>query len=155
MKASTQHSSRGFTLIELMIVVVIATILISIAVPLYSSQVRQSRRTEARQAILDLAGREERYFSTNGASYTTSATALGYSGLGASYPVGTGYYYLSVCSPACAPSTVATTPSFSVTATPVAGLSQASDTQCTSFTVDSIGQQYAGGSGGASYCWSN
>jgi type IV pilus assembly protein PilE len=153
MKASTQHESRGFTLIELMIVVVIATILISIAVPLYSSQVRQSRRTEARQAILDLAGREERYFSTNGANYTTTATALGYGSLPTT--VGSGYYTVAVCSPACAPSTVTTTPSFSVTATPVAGLSQAGDAQCTSFTVDSIGQQYASGTGGASYCWSN
>jgi type IV pilus assembly protein PilE len=153
MKPSTQRSARGFTLIELMIVVVIATILISIAVPLYSSQVRQSRRTEARQAILDLAGREERYFSTNGSAYTTTASALGYGSLPAT--VGSGYYTVAVCSPACAPSTTTTTPSFSVTATPVAGLSQASDAQCTSFTVDSIGQQYAGGTGGAAYCWSN
>ena len=57
--------SRGMTLIELMMVVVIATILMSIAVPSYMSQVRQSRRIEAKTALLDLAGREERFFSTS------------------------------------------------------------------------------------------
>ena len=64
---------RGFTLLELLVVVVIATILMSIAVPSYMTQIRQSRRTEAKTAILDLSGREERYLSTNPAgsvSYT-------------------------------------------------------------------------------------
>jgi type IV pilus assembly protein PilE len=76
--STAPRRSDGFTLIELMIVVVIATILISIAVPSYMQQIRQSRRTEAKTALLDAAGREERYFSTNGSSYTNVATQLGY-----------------------------------------------------------------------------
>src|SRR5215469_3360224 len=90
-------SSRGFTLIELMVVVVIATILLSIAVPSYKSQVRQSRRTEAKTAILDLSGREERYLSTNPSAYTNNPTFLGYGGFGVGNPIGSGYYYLTVC----------------------------------------------------------
>jgi hypothetical protein len=45
-----------------------------------------------------------------------------------------------------------------MTATPVAGLSQAGDTQCASFSVDSTGAQYAFTSAGVNntaYCWSN
>jgi type IV pilus assembly protein PilE len=147
-------SLRGFTLIELMIVVAIATILLSIAVPLYLDQVRQSRRTEAKQALLDLAGREERYFSTM-ASYTNVAASLGY----AAFPVvvGSGYYTVTVCAPATAAcgSNVIAAPSYSFIATPVAGGTQTKDTQCTSFSVDSTGLQYATGSQTAAFCWAN
>jgi type IV pilus assembly protein PilE len=148
----------GFTLIELMVVVAIATILFAIAVPSYMTYIRQSRRTEAKTAVLDLAAREERYLSTNPAAYTNVPGNLGYNG---AWPlaVGSGYYQVTVCSPACAPSAIATAPSYTVTATPVAGQSQVNDAQCTSFSVDSAGQQYANGTGGAAvatpYCWAN
>src|SRR6201987_5835023 len=99
--AATRCRSHGFTLIELMVVVVIATILLSIAVPSYMSQVRQSRRTEAKTAVLDLASREERYFSTNGGIYSTTPTDLGYTGGAFPAPVGAdNYYTITVCSPA-------------------------------------------------------
>ena len=58
--------SRGFTLVELMVVIVIASILMAIAVPSYKNSIRKSRRTDAKTALLDLAGREERFNSTNG-----------------------------------------------------------------------------------------
>src|SRR5213080_4186197 len=74
--------AAGFTLVELMVVVAIATILFAIAVPSYITYVRQSRRTEARTAALDLAGREERFFSTNGAAYAGAANQLGYTAFG-------------------------------------------------------------------------
>jgi type IV pilus assembly protein PilE len=154
----TARRSRGFTLIELMVVVVIATILLSIAIPSYQQQIRQSRRTEAKTAILDLAGREERFLSTNPTGYTIAANNLGYAALPT--VIGSGYYTLSVCSPACAPSAAAA-PSYTVIATPVAGTSQAQDTQCTAFAVDSAGQQYAADGTGAytvaaqQFCWTN
>jgi type IV pilus assembly protein PilE len=150
------RSSRGFTLVELMIVVVVATILLSIAVPSYMSQVRQSRRTEAKTAILDLAAREERYFSTNGALYSTATTDVGYAG---AFPVLVGpdnYYTVTVCSPAanCDPNpNPPAAPSYFITATPVAGTSQAADTECTSFSVDSAGQQFATGTYTSQQCW--
>ena len=71
--------SSGFTLIELMITLGIGAILAAIAIPMYQKQVQTSRRTDARTAVLDLAGREERYLSVQ-ASYTNlpviSATGL-------------------------------------------------------------------------------
>jgi type IV pilus assembly protein PilE len=151
----------GFTLVELMVVVAIATILFAVAVPSYITYIRQSRRTEAKTAVLDLAGREERFFSTNGATYSNIAGQLGYGALPTN--VGSGYYSLSVCiatvanaTPACDPNANApTAPSYYITATPVAGQSQAADAQCTSFSVDSTGQQFATGTGGSAFCWAN
>jgi type IV pilus assembly protein PilE len=155
---AAQHS-RGFTLIELMVVVVIATILVAIALPSYMTQLRQSRRTEAKTALLDLAGREERYFSTgaNGANYSAAGQDLGYANVAWPQVVGSGYYTVSVCVAAaggapCAPS-AAPGPMYTITATPVATSSQAGDTQCTSFSVDSVGQQYATGTQNAAFCW--
>ena len=157
--------ARGFTLIELMVVVVIATILLSIAVPSYMTQIRQSRRTEAKTAILDLSGREERYLSTNPAGYTNTPALLGYAGFGVGNPIGSGYYYLTVCSPAtatCVPGlnmpNPPAAPSYTIVASPVPGQSQVNDLQCQLFAVDATGQQYAVDSAGnnqTSYCWAN
>lgn len=166
MESRANSGAAGFSLIELMVVVAIATILLSIAIPSYMNQVRQSRRTDARTALLDLAGREESYFSTsaNGANYTPTASNLGYTG---AWPVviGGGYYQVTVCvvlagGGACAPS-AQPGPSYTIIATPVAGQSQAKDTPCTAFAVDSVGQQYAADSTGTytaaaqQYCWAN
>lgn len=158
---STTHRSapRGFSLIELMVVVAIVAILAAIAIPSYMTYVRQSRRVEAKTALLDAAGREERWLSTNPAAYTNAAGNLGYTGLPAT--VGTGYYTINICSPACAPSALVGALSYTVIATPVAGLSQVGDTQCTRFAVDSAGQQYAADAtvtytaAAQAYCWAN
>src|SRR5579862_5114765 len=95
-KISTRRSRlRGFTLVELMIVVVIGAILLSIAVPSYISSIRKSRRSEAKTAILELAGREERYLTTNPAGYSVTPADLGYGSFAT--PVGSGYYTVAVC----------------------------------------------------------
>jgi type IV pilus assembly protein PilE len=161
---SSVRASTGFTLIELMVVTAIVTILLSIAIPSYQSQVRQSRRTEAKTALLDLAGREERFLSTNPQGYTNVATSLGYGAFPAQ--VGGNYYTITVAcvaavgaALACDPNANAPVgPAYYLTATPVAGTSQANDTQCTSFSVDSTGAQFAFNSAGANnaaYCWQN
>lgn len=152
--------ASGFTLVELMVVVVIATILLSIAVPSYMTQMRESRRTDARTALLDLAGREESYNSTMN-TYTSTAANLGYPALPAT--VGSGYYTITVSCFALAGAALACDPnanppvgpSFYLTATPVAGTSQAADAQCTSFSVDSLGNQFSTGSATSTQCWAS
>lgn len=154
--------TRGFTLVELMIVVVIASILLSVAVPSYLTSIRKSRRSDAKTALLDLAGREERYLSTNPAGYSATPADLGLAGIGVANPIGTSrYYYISnICvtaagaASACAPSTLSG-PSFLITVLPMAGTTQANDAQCTSFAVDSGGSQFATGTLTAAQCWSN
>lgn len=55
------RSARGFTLIELMIVVAIVAILAVIAVPIFSEQVRKSRRSQAMTNIQDIQMGLERW----------------------------------------------------------------------------------------------
>src|SRR5690554_2337838 len=58
--------SSGFTLIELMIVVAIVGILAAIAYPSYQRYVQDSRRSDARANLLQLAQFMERYYTANG-----------------------------------------------------------------------------------------
>ncbi|MGH8170639.1 MAG: type IV pilin protein [Steroidobacteraceae bacterium] len=151
----SRGQSAGFTLIELMITVVIAAVLLSIAIPLYQHQIRESRRTDARSALLELAAREERYFDTNNV-YTSTASNLGYSGFGsASYPVGNGqYYYIKAVTVTAGSGT--TPPTFTLEADPIPGKGQDQDTDCAKFLVDSKGDQTSQNSAGAannSICW--
>ncbi|VXD02573.1 Pilus assembly protein PilE [Pseudomonas sp. 8Z] len=63
----------GFTLIEVMIVVVIIGILASIAYPNYSEYVKRGNRTEGQAFLNDVAARQERYFAQNSAYITSDA----------------------------------------------------------------------------------
>jgi type IV pilus assembly protein PilE len=56
----SHHSQRGFTLIELMVVVTIVAILASIAIPSYREHVRRANRAEAKSALLENAQFMER-----------------------------------------------------------------------------------------------
>lgn len=53
--------TRGFTLIELMIVVAVVAILAAIGYPSYTEHVRKSRRATAQAALMDLASRQQAY----------------------------------------------------------------------------------------------
>ena len=59
------QKSRGFSLIELMIVVVIVAILGSIAYPSYLNQVTQSRRADAQAVLMEAAQFMERFYTEN------------------------------------------------------------------------------------------
>ena len=65
MKSVTMRSSGGFTLIEMMIVVLIIGILVAIAYPSYVEHVQRSRIAEATATLADLRIRMERFFQDN------------------------------------------------------------------------------------------
>lgn len=131
---------KGFTLIEVMITVVILGILVAIAVPSYSSFITKSRRGDATNMLLDVAGEQQRFLSEQ-TRYARSLTELGYSN--DSMPSENGFYAISVSVPN--PPTT-----FVLTATPVVGEAQENDTECGAFTLRSNGVQ---GADGGIDCW--
>jgi len=147
--------ASGFTLIELMAVVTVATILTVIAVPSYINTVRKSHRTEAKSILLDLAGRQERFMATNSV-YSGLATDMGYTG---AWPqnVGSNYYQISITGPTAAIAGTATTAAipatFTFTATAIN--QQLKDTQCNTFTINQQGVQGSTNSAAApsTGCW--
>ena len=72
------RSSRGFTLIELMIVVAIVAIIAMVGYPSYQEYLRRAKRAEARNMLVQIAAQQERYYSDNN-RYGTLAQ-LGYGG---------------------------------------------------------------------------
>lgn len=131
---------RGFSLIELVIVLLIIAILSAIAIPSYRQYVVRSNRVDAQRALMDLAARQERVF------YSKNAYATNLGDLGANASVAGANYSI-------APPT-ATSTAFTMTATAV-GSQKKSDVQCQSLTITNTGVQ---GSTGATAndpkCWS-
>jgi len=139
--SAPMHRTRGFTLIEVLIVVVIIGILAAIAVPSYAAYMTQVRRSDATILLTEAAGEQFRYFSEFNA-YTDELTELGYA-LDTAVPSADGHYTLSA---------VASDPSrFVLTATPVVDGLQAGDAECGSFTLNQNGVRAT--TGGGENCW--
>lgn len=78
-------SQAGFTLIEIMIVVVIISILAMIVYPNYTEFVHKARRADCQGALVGLGGAMERHFTANN-SYLGAAAGGANSGAPAIFP---------------------------------------------------------------------
>lgn len=144
-RAPAGKPAAGFTLMEVMIVVVIVGILLAVALPGYQNSLEKGRRADAKSALLDVANRQEQ-FMLDRSTYTVDMTELGF---GADPMVSEEGFY-TVDAAACATATIQRC--YVLTATPVAGGGQANDTRCTSFIMDSTGAKTATGSD-LNNCW--
>ena len=72
------RSASGFSLVELMIVIVIVAVLMGVALPAYRVQVIRGHRAAAKAEILEIAVRQEQYLLAN-RSYTDDESKISYS----------------------------------------------------------------------------
>ncbi len=139
------RSEQGFTLIELMVVVVIVAILMAIALPSYTDYVNKGRRSDAMSALLDVANRQEQFMLDRN-TYTTTMTQLGF----AADPMFSPERHYNIDAVA---DVTGIQVSYILTATPVATSPQINDAKCTSFTLTSAGVKTATGTL-LNDCWS-
>lgn len=124
---------RGFSLIELMVVIVIVGILASIAFPSYVNQVTATKRSDGQITLLNNAQALERCFTEFNSYLNANCT------FDATTP--NGHYAITVAR-------AATT--FTFTATPNASQT---DPLCANLTLSNTGVQGISGSGTVAECW--
>lgn len=131
MRMMNLNRARGFTLIELMIVIAVLAIIIALGYPSYRDQVMKARRADGKAFLLEIADRQERYYADR-STYTKTITELGFDDAIAT----DGYYQAEITE---AP-TGDLTLSYTITVTPLG--TQQKD-KCASFTVNSQGVRTA------------
>lgn len=132
----------GFTLVEIMIVVVIIGILAAIVMPAYSDYVQRGKAAEATSTLSDLKVRMEQYFQDNKTYADTGGLTAP-----CSPAAGSTRFFTYAC-------TTQTAANFTLTATPIAG----QDVDNFSFTIDDAGAKtstFDGTTPSPNICWLN
>ena len=163
MHIKQKRYQKGFTLLELMIVVSVIAILAGLAYPSYIDSIQKSRRADAYDTLLDCASAQARFFSSETPStYMDEANAQGDNLCGwdgTDFISKDEHYSLEIENDNCQRNLangVVIFSCFTITAT--AEPSQFDDVDCRTFTIDERGNRQALDSGGADnteLCWRN
>ncbi|WP_440053607.1 type IV pilin protein [Pseudoalteromonas sp. T1lg65] len=133
-----KHSNiKGFSLLELMIVLAIVGILSFVAYPSYLDYTARAARAEAMTTLIDAANKQEQYFSDNRV-YTEDLAAIGVPNT-----TENGYFELAA--------TVENN-TFVITATATSG-PVGDDRQCETLTINDLGVKGSTGTLSAEQCW--
>jgi type IV pilus assembly protein PilE len=130
---------KGFTLIEVMIVIVVVAILMAVAIPSYREYVLRSHRSSAQAFMSTVANRQAQYL-LDARAYAGSIAALGLT-----VPADVAQRYDVTTSPV-----LGTPPGFLVTAAPIGG--QVGD-RCGQMTIDQTGLKSASAVNSSVQCW--
>ncbi|HKY89902.1 MAG TPA: type IV pilin protein [Nevskiaceae bacterium] len=154
--------ARGFTLIELMIVVVVIGVLLAIGIPSYHAYTTRTHRALAKSSLTEIVSKQESWYADH-KGYATALSKLGYDAdtlylstdqqLLAASSSNAVYKITLAGEPAsttCPPGGAAARSGFTVVAEPIEA--QADDTACGRLCVSSLGTRSASGSQGAA-CW--
>lgn len=120
---------KGFTLIELVVVMLIAAIIASIAVPSYLDNVRKTNRRAAQAALMEVVQLQQQFLADERSYASQIGTAAGQLRYSPPDTIAN-RYTLSLTASDGPP------PTFTATATPVAGSTQDGET---ALTIDNIG----------------
>jgi type IV pilus assembly protein PilE len=145
------YKNKGFTLIELMIVIAIIGIIAAIAIPAYGDYIKRARRNEAKALIMEMAQWMERKYSSDNCysamvsgACSTGAPTLPYT---QSPKQGDSMYTITVAMGAASPQTT-----YILTATPTAGSPMDND-ECSLFTLSQDGRRSGQSPTLYSKCW--
>ncbi len=126
--------SRGFTLVELMIVVAIIAVLAAVAYPAYQDQVRKSRRAQAKADLVELSQMAERWRTVNN-TYATFVPPFTQSPRN-----GTAQYSIAFAVP------TGSISAYTLTATPATATKQNKD-KCGILAIDQTNTKKSGAAG--------
>ncbi len=130
--------NKGFTLVELMIVISIIGILAAVAYPAYTGAIKKANRADGIDSLLSLASRMEEYYMNNDTYVGATVNAAGTGTVG-SNQTSDNLYTMSVTS--------ATAFTYTLTASP-----NSADPECGNLTLNSLGQKGAS-AGSVDACW--
>lgn len=135
---------RGFTLIELMVVVAIVAVLASIALPSYRRYVVDARRKAAAACAMEGAQFMERFYTTNlRYDLTTAGVAVALPASTCRNDLAT-FYTISLTGVAARAYTVQAVPQ---------GAQATSDTKCGTMSVNQTGVKAVSGTDTVAHCW--
>lgn len=138
---ASKNRQRGFTLIELMVVVAVIAILGTIALSSYRGSTVRANRVAAVGYILEVANIQERFLLDN-RSYATGVNALATLNTTPPSEV-TANYTITITDPG------GVAPDYQIVATPT-GSQFTNDSDCGTLTLNNLG---AKGDAGGSRCW--
>ena len=133
-----KRSTNGFTLIELMLVIAILGIIAAIALPSFLGQIQKARRSDAKQALFQVAAKLEQFYQDNkGYPDGTAVSDKNIADLGYSDPDSDGDFdslegYYAV-------STTGTAIRYRIQAIPISP--QTDDTACYTFALNHLGKK--------------
>ena len=136
------EKKNGFTLIEAIVSVAIVGILAGIAWPLYESQTRKNRRTEAISNLTQIQAVLERCYADNGGYDCCQPVVDTYLANPLTPAVNYNITFTSNTTNA-AMFACKQDQGYTLTATTIVGMAQEDDLQCSSFTIDNLSARSA------------